>query len=290
MTRKRVAPDSLRLWIYTEQKTSPAFGDLPRKNIHARRPPALGRSSAKSLSSLRRFTPKKHSRQTASSFGSILCEKPLQPLEMYPEKIFPPDSFRLLVDPLRKAPLAFEDVPRKNIPARQLSALGRYPAKSPTSLRNCALKRRSGQAASSFGEILCEKSHHPSELCSEKTFRPGRLQLWGDPLRKATPAFGNVSRKNIPARQPSALGQFSAKSLASLRRYTPEKCLRPSASGCLFPPTARLPKWPTAMTRKSAAPNSLRLLVDPFRKISPAARCDDPKKCSFRQPSTLDLY
>ena len=209
---------------------------------------------------------------------------------MYPEKTFRPDNLRQPFHTDREASQVARCDDPKKCSSRQLSALGRYPAKSPTSLRNCALKRRSGQAASSFGEILCEKPLQPLKMYPEKTFRPDNLRLPFHTDREAPQATRCDNPKKYSSRQPSALGQFSAKSLASLRRYTPEKCLRPSASGCLFPPTARLPKWPVAIARKSTAPDSLRLLVNPFRKISPAARCDDPKKCSSRQPSTLDLY
>ena len=152
-------------------------------------------------------------------------------------------SLRLWIYTEQKASPAFGNVLRKNVETRQPSALGRYPAKSPTS---------------------------PSELCSEKTFRPGCLQLWGDPLRKATPAFGNVPRKNIPARQLSAFGQFSAKSLASVRKCTPKRRSGQTTSGCLSTPIARLPKRPAAMTRKSTVPDSLWLLVNPLQKIPPA--------------------
>ena len=124
-------------------------------------------------------------------------------------------------------------------------------------------------------------------MCSEKTFRPGCLRLWGDPLRKATPAFGNVPRKNIPARQLSAFGQSSAKSLASVRKCTPKRRSGQTTSGCLFPPTARLPKRPVAITRKSTAPDGLRLLVDPLRKTTQATRCDSSKKSSSRLPSAF---
>ena len=116
---------------------------------------------------------------------------------------------------------------------------------------------------------------------------PGCLQLWGDPLRKATPAFGNVPRKDIPARQLSAFGQSSAKSLASVRKCTPKRRSGQTTSGCLFPPTARLPKRPVAITRKSTAPDGLRLLVDPLRKTTQATRCDSSKKSSSRLPSAF---
>ena len=181
-----------------------------------------------------------------------------------------PDYLRLPFHTDREAPQATRCDNPKKYSSRQPSALGRYPAKSPTSLRNCALKRRSGQAASSFGKILCEKSHQPSELCSEKTFRPGRLQLWEDPLRKATPAFGNVPRKNIPARQPSAFGQSSAKSLASVRKCTPKKRSRQTAFsfGSIL---SKKPLQPSEIyPEKTFTPDGFRLWVDTLRKVPPA--------------------
>jgi len=96
---------------------------------------------------------------------------------MYPEKTFRPDNLRLPFPTDREAPQATRCDNPKKCSFRQPSALGRYLAKSPTSLRNCALKRRSGQAASSFGEILCEKPLQPLEMYPEKTFRPDNLRL-----------------------------------------------------------------------------------------------------------------
>ena len=93
-----------------------------------------------------------------------------------------------------------------------------------------------------FLPIPCKKPHQRSEMYPEKTLKPDGLRLLANPLQKALPAFGDVLRKYVHAKQPSAFGRSPAKSPASLRRYTPEKCLGPSASGCLFTPTARLPK------------------------------------------------
>ena len=205
MTRKRVAPNNLRLLVNTQRKFLSAFGNVPRKDVQARQPPAAfsHRSRGSPSGPMRR--PEKEQLQTTSGFGSILSKKPLQPSEIYPEKTFTPDGFR----------------------------------------------------------------------------------LWVDPLQKASPAFGDLPRKNVHARLPSAFGQFSAKSLASVRKCTPKRRSGQITSGSLSTPTAKLPKWPVAITRKRVAPDCLRLLVNPFRKISPAARCDDPKKCSSRQLSTL---
>jgi len=54
--------------------------------------------------------PEKEQLQTTSGFGSILSKKPLQPSEIYPEKTFTPDGFRLWVDPLQKVSPAFGNV------------------------------------------------------------------------------------------------------------------------------------------------------------------------------------
>ena len=140
--------------------------------------------------------PEKVQLQIAFGFGSIPCKKSRQRPEMYPEKTFRPDNLRLPFHTDREAPQATRCDDPKKYSSRQLSALGRYPAKSPTSLRNCALKRRSGQAASGFGSILSKKPRQPSEIY------PG---------------------KNIHAGLPSTFGQSPAKSPVSLRRYAPKK-------------------------------------------------------------------
>ena len=202
---------------------------------------------------------------------------------MCPEKTFTPDRLRLLVDTLQKSPPAFGDVPRKNIQVRLPPVLGQSPTKSLASLRRCTSKKCLRPSASGCLFPPTTRPLQRPAAIPRKSTAPDCLRLLVDPLQKASPAFGDIPRKNVHARPPSAFGQSSTKSPASLRRYTPEKCLRPSASSCLFPPTARPLKRPAAMARKSVAPDSFRLLVNPFRKISPAGRCDDPKKCSSRQ-------
>ena len=229
---KTFTPDGFQLWGDPLRKATPAFGNVPRKNIPARQLSAFGRYSAKSLSSVQKCTPKKRSRQAAFGFWSIPCEKSRQPSEMFLEKTFLPEGLRLWVNPFRKiSPATCCDTPKK-YSSRQPSALGRYPTKSPTSLRNCALKRRSGQAASSFGEILCEKPLQPLEMYPEKMFPPDSFRLLVDTLQKASPAFRNVPRKNVHVRRLSTLGRYSAKSLSSLRRCTPAIRLGLSALGC----------------------------------------------------------
>ena len=185
-------PDSFRLWVNSLQKVSPASGNVPRKDVQARPPPALGRSSAKSHSSLWKCTPKRRSGQTTSGCLSTPIVRHPKRSAAITRKSTAPDSLRLWVNPFRKiSPAACCDDPKKSS-SGQPSALGRYPAKSPTSLRNCALKRRSGQTASGFGSILSKKPLQPSEIYPEKTFTPDGFRLWVDPLQKVSPAFGNV--------------------------------------------------------------------------------------------------
>ena len=74
----------------------------------------------------------------------------------------------------------------------------------------------------------------------EKTFPPADLRPPGHASRKVWKAFGNVSRKNIPARRPSAAGLRLAKSPESLRKRAPKKCVRPSAFGLRATPREKL--------------------------------------------------
>ena len=115
------------------------------------------------------------------------------------------------------------------------------------------------------------------------------LRLLVIPLQKASPATRCDDSKKCSSGQPPAFGRYSAKISSSLRRYTPEKCLRPSASGCFFTPIARPLKRPAAMTRKSVAPDDLRLLVDTPRKAPPAFGDVSPKNVHARQLSTFEL-
>ncbi len=97
MTRRSAAQDSLRLLVAPLQKASPAFGDLPRKNVHARQLPAAfpHRPRGSPSGPLRQL--EKEQLRTAFGFWSIPCKKPLQPSEIYPEKMFMPDYLRLLL-------------------------------------------------------------------------------------------------------------------------------------------------------------------------------------------------
>ena len=161
-------------------------------------------------------------------------------------------------------------MPRKNVHTRQPSAFSHSSTKSSASLRKCTPKKRSRHTAFGFWSILFEKSLQRLAAMPRKSTAPDSLRLLVNTSRKTTQVARCDDPKKCGSRLPSAFGQSPAKSPVSLRRYTPEKCLRPSASDCLFPPTARLPKRSTAMARKSATPDCLRLLVDTPRKVPPA--------------------
>ena len=108
-----------------------------------------------------------------------------------------------------------------------------------------------------------------------------------NPLQKVLPTFEDATRKNVETRWLSAFGRNPVKSSASLRKCTPKKRSRQTAFSFWSIFFEKSIQRPAAMTRKSATPDRLRLLVNPFRKISPATRCDAPKKCNFRQPSAF---
>ena len=170
--------------------------------------------------------------QTASGFGSILSKKPFQPSEMCPEKIFTPDSLRLLVNPLRKTTQATRCNTPKKYSSGLPSAFGQFPAKSPVSVRRCAPKKRSHQTASGFWSILCKNLRQPSEMYPGKMFTPVRFRLLVNPLRKTTQVTRCDSSKKSSSRQPWAFGQSPAKSPVSLRKCTPAIRLGLSALGC----------------------------------------------------------
>ena len=152
----------------------------------------MGRSSAKSHSSLWKCTPKKYSRQTAFGFRSILSKKSLQRSEMYPEKIFPPDSFRLLVNSLQKVSPASGNVPRKDVPARQPpAAFSHRPRGSPSGPLRWPEKEQL-QTAFGFWSILFEKSLQRPAAITRKSTAPDSLRLWIYTEQKVSLAFGNI--------------------------------------------------------------------------------------------------
>ena len=177
--------------------------------------------------------------------------------------MFRSDNFRLLLPTDREAPRAARCDDPKKYGSRLPSAFGQFSAKSLSSLRKCTLKKCSGQTTS------------------------GRL-LSTD--REASQVARCDDPKKSSSGQPSAFGQSPAKSLSSLRRCILKKCSCRTTFGCLSTPTAKLPKWPTAIARKRAAPDDLRLLVDPLQKSSPAFGDLPRKNVHAGLPSALDLY
>ena len=201
--------------------------------------------------------PEKRLHQTAFDFWLILCKKPLQPSEIYPEKMFMPDDLRLPFHTDREAPQVACCDNSKKYGSGQPSAFGRSPAKSLSSLRRFTSKKCSGQTTS--GRLLPTDREAP------------QVTRCDDP-------------KKCSSGQPSAFGRSSAKSLSSVRRCTLKKCSCRTTFGCLSTPTERLPKWPAATTRKSMIPDSLRLLVNPLQKVSPASGNVPRKDVPARQP------
>lgn len=127
-------------------------------------------------------------------------------------------------------------------------------------------------------------------MCPEKTLRSDRLWLWVNPLRKTTQVACCDVPKKYSSRQLSAFGQYSAKSLSSLRRYTPEKYSCRTASG-FRSILSKNPRQPSEIyPGKMFTPVCLRLPFPTNHEASPATCCDAPKKCSSRLPSALDLY
>ena len=192
MTRKSAAPDSLRLWVDTLRKVPPAFGNVPRKNIPARQLSAFGQSSAKSLASVRKCTPKRRSGQTTSGcLFPPITRLPKRPVAIT-RKSTAPDSFRLLVNSLQKVSPASGNVPRKDVPARQPPAAFPHRSRGSPSGPMRRPEKEQLQTTSGFGSILSKKPLQPSEIYPEKTFTPDGFRLWVDPLQKVSPAFGNV--------------------------------------------------------------------------------------------------
>ena len=203
----------------------------------------MGRSSAKSHSSLWKCTSKKYSRQTAFGFWSILCKKSRQRPEMYPEKTFRPDKLRLPFPTDREAPQATRcDNPKK------------YSSRLP----------------SAFGSILSKKPLQPSEIYPEKTFRPDNLRLPFPTDREAPQVARCDNPKKYSSGQPSALGRSSPKSHSSLRNCALKRCSGQAASSFGSIPCEK-PLQPLEMyPEKIFPPDSLRLWVDTLRKVPPA--------------------
>ena len=121
-----------------------------------------------------------------------------------------------------------------------------------------------------FWSIPREKFRQRSEIYPEKMFMPDYLRLPFHTDREAPQVTCCDSSKKSSSGQPSAFGRSPTRIPASVRRFTLKKCSCRTTFGCLSTLSAKLPKWPAAMTRKSAAQDCLRLLVNPPRESSPA--------------------
>ena len=187
---------------------------------------------------------------------------------MYPEKTFTSGRLRLLVNPLRKISSAFGDVPRKNVPAGGPSALGQSFSKNLSSDLLRYPEKVQLQTAFGFGSIPYEKSHQPSEMCPEKTLRPDGLRLLVNSLQKVSPASGNVPRKDVPARQPPAAFSHRPRGSPSGPLRWPEKEQLQTAFGFWSILFEKSLQRPAAITRKSTAPDSLRLWIYTEQKVS----------------------
>ena len=142
------------------------------------------------------------------------------------------DCLRLLVDPLQKASPAFGDAPCKNVHAGLPSAAFPHrPRGSPSGpLRQ--LEKERLRTTFSFWSIPCKKPLQRSEMYPEKMFMPDYLRLPFHTDREAPQVARCDDSKKCSSRLPSAFGRSPAKSLSSLRRFTPAIRLRLSALGC----------------------------------------------------------
>ena len=231
MTRKSTAPDRLRLWVDTLRKAPPAFGNVPRKNVHTRRPSASGPRLAESLESLRKRAPK---------------------------KTFTPAGLRPPGYASRKSRKPSGNVSRKTVHARRPSAYGLRLVESPSSLRKRAPKKRSRHTAFGLRATPREKPLQPSATYPEKTFTPASLWLPGYAPRKVSPALRNVPRKNVHTCRPSALSPYLAKSPESARKRALKKRLRPPAFGRRATPRKKSGKRSETYPEKTFTPVGLR--------------------------------
>ena len=183
--------------------------------------------------------------------------------------MFTPVRFRLPFPTDREAPQVARCDNSKKSSSRKPSTFGQSFSENLSSGPLRRLEKEQLQIAFGFWSILCKKPLQPSEMCPEKTLRPDCLRLLVNPFRKISPATRCDDPKKYSSRLPSAFGQFSAKSLASVRKCTPKRRSGQTTSGRLSTPTARLPKWPVAITRKSTAPDGLRLWIYTERKAPP---------------------
>ena len=170
----------------------------------------------------------------------------------------------------REAPQATRCDDPKKCNSRQPSGLDLYWAKGPVSLRKCASKKRSLRTA--FGFLFTPTARLPKRpaAMTRKSAAQDGLRLLANPFRKISPVARYDASKKYSSRRPLAFGRSPAKSPVSLRRYTPEKCLRQTAFGFWSILFEKSLQRPNAMARKSAAPDSFRLWIYTEQKVSPA--------------------
>ena len=131
-------------------------------------------------------------------------------------------------------------------------------------------KKRSRQVAFGFWSIFFGKSLQRPAAITRKSAAPDSLRLWINPFRKMSPATHCNGPKKYSSRRLPAFGQSFSKNLSSdpLRRL--EKVWLKTAFGFWLILFEKSLQRPAAITRKSAAPDSLRLWIYTEQKVSPA--------------------
>ena len=202
--------------------------------------------------------PKKYSSGPPSALGRYSAESPTSLRQRPPKKCSHPPAFSLRATPRGKFGKPSETCPEKNVYARRPSASGLRLAKIPKTVRQRVPKNRSRPPAFGLRATPRGKPLQPSETCSEKTFSPYGLRPPGYTSRKAPPAFGYVSRKNIHACQPLAAGLCSAKSLSSAQKRASKKRSHLPAFGFESIPREKPGKRSETCPEKTFTPAGLR--------------------------------
>ena len=103
-----------------------------------------------------------------------------------------------------------------------------------------------------------------------KKYSSRQLSAFGQFSAKVSPASGNVPRKDVPARQPPAAFPHRPRGSLSGPMRRPEKEQLQTAFGFWLILFEKSLQRPAAITRKSAASDSLRLWIYTEQKVSPA--------------------
>ena len=162
---KRFMSDYLRLPFHTDREAPQVIRCDDPKKCDSRLPSALDLYGTKSLSSVRRCTPKKCSCRT--TFGCLL----------------PTD---------REAPQVTRCDDPKKCDSRLPSAFGQSPTRIPASLRRCTPKKYS--CRTTFGCLSTPTAKLPKwpAAIARKRAVLDDLRLLVAPLQKGSPAFGNL--------------------------------------------------------------------------------------------------